>query len=183
MQLELNRTLKELRLCFFLFSFPGIVFGKQGGEDPGLPFVLTAQRVPMPAHIDTRNTIDELVDPPFIYSQGVSYTLLLRIADFEIGGRVGVTLCDATDLSCHFLEMPAFSMDLASSVRLGPQIPMPLRSLLERAVRDSFTAYVGRSMVFPQGQKFRLQAPREDILTDEDIALATSAAREASLRC
>jgi hypothetical protein len=100
----------------------------------------------------------------------------------------GLRLVMAPDLSTvrvQFVDMPRTSMELSSSVTMGPQgiIDLPLRSLLERAVVGASEKWLRNKMVVPNVYTFKVEKLRRKCtLTDTDVSLATEAAKEGSRR-
>jgi hypothetical protein len=103
-------------------------------------------------------------------------------------GRLRVTLgpTDLSQLQLSFLEPPAVRMALAPSLSagvVGPQLPLPLWGLLDRAVRGGADAWLAKHAVAPHAYTLRLDKfKRKSELTAEDVAVATEAALEAARR-
>jgi hypothetical protein len=116
---------------------------------------------------------------------GVRCTVHLQVSDFTIVGGLRVTMApDLSAVRVQFAAMPHTSMELSSSVTVGPQgiIDLPLRTLLERAVVGASEAWV-RSKLVANAYTVKVdKLRRKSTLTDDDVRLAVDAAKEASRR-
>ncbi len=74
-------------------------------------------------------------------------------------------------------------MRIESLVTLGPQIPMPLKAVLDRAVLEACQSWVKNYLV-DREKVISLNRPRRNPNTtdDDDVLYATAAAKEASRR-
>lgn len=75
-------------------------------------------------------------------------------------------------------------MDLESNVTLGPQIPMPVKNVIDRAIREACDSWLHRNVVSPNERVFRTgRSRKKETLSDDDLLYATLAAQEAARRC
>ena len=113
-----------------------------------------------------------------------------QVSDLEVHGRlrVGLGPRDLSTLRLSFAEPPTVHMTLAPSLSagaaaLGPQLPLPLWGLLDRAVRGAADGWLARNAVAPNVYTMHLDKfKRKSELTDDDVHVATQAAAEAARR-
>lgn len=111
-----------------------------------------------------------------------------KVTHLELKGRLRITLgpTDLSTLQLSFLEPPTVGMALAPSLSagvLGPQLPLPLWGVLDRAVRTGAEAWLATNAVAPHVYTLQLDKfKRKSELTAEDVQVATQAALEAARR-
>jgi len=117
---------------------------------------------------------------------GVRYSVHIDVSSLAIDGRLRVVMApDLSTVRVQFVAMPHTSMELSSSVTMGPQgiIDLPLRTLLERAVVGASEKWVRNKVVAPNVYTVKVEKLRRKCtVTDSDVSLATEAAKEGSRR-
>jgi hypothetical protein len=90
---------------------------------------------------------------------------------------------DISQITFQFAQPPFINMELDSSLRVGPQIPMPIRNLIDSTVRGACDGWVVRNLVQPNSITLKLdRLRRKSVVTDEDVKYATKAALEGARR-
>mmetsp|Transcript_12912 Transcript_12912/g.15424 ORF Transcript_12912/g.15424 Transcript_12912/m.15424 type:complete len:278 (-) Transcript_12912:5-838(-) len=115
---------------------------------------------------------------------GVGYSILIRVSNFEIQGKVNFTLNKgASEITIQFTKTPSIAMELHSAVKVGPQIPMPLKTMIDRTVRGACDTWLQKNVVAPKSISIILdKMRRRTTLTDEDVKAAMLAAVEGERR-
>jgi len=111
-----------------------------------------------------------------------------KVTNLELKGRMRITLgpTDLSKLQVSFLERPTVHMALTPSLSagvLGPQLPLPLWGIIDRAVRGGAENWLTNHVVVPNVYTLNLDKfKRKSELTAEDVEVATAAALEAARR-
>jgi len=116
------------------------------------------------------------------------YFFFHKVTNLELKGRMRITLgpTDLSKLQVSFLERPTVHMALTPSLSagvLGPQLPLPLWGVIDRAVRGGAENWLTNHVVVPNVYTLNLDKfKRKSELTAEDVEVATAAALEAARR-
>lgn len=117
-------------------------------------------------------------------SQYLAFTLMVRISDFRVSGRLKFRASsDLSELGMQFVALPKLRLKVETSVSWG-SVPLPLQTYIETVVQDEFQRWMVDNVVSPHELVLRPASfqPKK-VLTDADVERAIRAvtlARELS---
>ena len=112
----------------------------------------------------------------------IPYNTLVEVSQFHIRGSIKLSLAhDLSELTISFIQKPEIAMALESSLRVANSVPVPLRNVIESAIRTAIDTWIVENLVAPHRTTVRMdRLIKKNTLTANDIAAAQQAAQVAA---